>query len=46
MLVKIKRDTVVRVAKDTVIDLPPVEVKRLVSLGNAEPAEAKKTKKK
>lgn len=45
MLVKIKRDTVVRVTKDTVIDLPPEEAKRLVSLGNAEPAE-KKTKKK
>lgn len=46
MLVKIKRNTIVRVAKDTVIDLPPEEVKRLISLGNAEPAAEKKTKKK
>ena len=46
MIVTVNKDTVVRVKKGTVLDLPEEEAKRLFALGNAEPVKEKKTRKK
>lgn len=52
MLVEIARDTIVRMQKGTVIELPEAEAKRLISFGNAvekkieKPAPKKAAKKK
>lgn len=42
MKVKIKRDTIVRFAGGSVIDVADEEGKRLISLGNAEEVKAEK----